>query len=98
MMIENLIFDGPVQTLSPENLTIPKPHCQRRKCLLLRIMKLFEEIFRMQYELFKTKFNLVSLFVCSNDHRIIFHHSLPLKVLLRGYVDLRHSNDRIRHR
>ena len=47
MTIENLIPNGQVHTLFSENKTMSKLHCQRWKCLLPSILKLFEEIFCM---------------------------------------------------
>ena len=44
MTIENLNLDGKVHTLFSENKTMSKLHCQRRKCLLHSILKLFNEI------------------------------------------------------
>ena len=50
-------------------------------------MKLFEEIFRMQYELFKAKIHLMSLLFCSNDHRRTSSpHPLPFES--RDFVDM----------
>ena len=72
--IENLILDGTVQTLFSENKT--KTPFSEVKCLLPSIKKIFEEIFCMQAELFKTKFNLMSLSFCairiSSPHQLIF--------------------------
>ena len=43
-------------------------------------MRLFEEIFCMYAELFKTKFDLMSFSFCSNDHRgISLPHPLPFE-------------------
>ena len=82
MTIENLILDGRVQILFSENKTMFKLHCHRWKCLLPSILKLFEEIFCMQAELFKTKFNLMSLSIYSNDHRrISLPHPLPFEIV-----------------
>ena len=44
------------------------------------LIKLFEDIVRMLTDLFKTKFHLMSLSFCSNDHRIIsLSHPLPFE-------------------
>ena len=85
MTIENPNLDGQVHTLFSENKTMSKLHCQRRKCLLPSILKLFDEIVCMQASLFKTKFNLVSFSFYSNDHRrISLPHPLPFEsVFLR---------------
>ena len=61
MTIENLILDGQVHPLFSENKAMSKLYCQGWKCLLPSILKLFEEIFCMKAELFKTQFNLMSL-------------------------------------
>ena len=45
MTNENLILDGQVRTLFSENKTMSKLHCQRWKCLLPSILKLFEDFF-----------------------------------------------------
>ena len=80
MTIENLIFDGQVHPLFSENKTLSKLHCQRWKCLLRSILKLFEDLFCMQAELFKAKFNLMSLSFYSNYHRrISLPHPLPFE-------------------
>ena len=48
-------------------------------------MKLFEEIFRMKFEMFKPKFNLISLSICQNDHRRIYlTHPLPFESVFLG--------------
>ena len=47
MTIENLILNGQVHTLFSENKTMSKLHCQRWKCFLPSILKLFEEYFCM---------------------------------------------------
>ena len=47
MTIENLILDVQVRTLFSETKTMSKLHCQRWKCLLPSVIKLFEEIFCM---------------------------------------------------
>ena len=72
--IENLFLDGSVHILFAENKSMSKLHCQRWKCLLPSILKLLEDFFCMKAELFKTKFNLMSLSFYLNYHRII---SLP---------------------
>ena len=41
MTIEHLILDGQVHTLFSEKKTMSKLHCQRWKCLLPSILKLF---------------------------------------------------------
>ena len=85
MTIKNLIIDGQVHTLFSEIKTMPKLHCQRLNCLLPRIMKLFEEIFCMQAELFKTQINLMSLSFYSKDHRRIpLPHPLPFESVFLG--------------
>ena len=48
MTMENLILDGQVRTLFSENKTMSRLHCQRWKCFLPSILKLFEEMFYMQ--------------------------------------------------
>ena len=45
MTIKNLIFDRQVHLLFSENKTMSKLHCQRWKCLLPSILKLFEDFF-----------------------------------------------------
>ena len=45
MTIENLILNGQEHSLFSENKTMSKLHCQRWKCLLPRILKLFEDFF-----------------------------------------------------
>ena len=98
MTIENLFLDGQVHPLFSENKTMSKLHCQRWKCLLPSILKLFEKFSWMQAELFKTKFNLNSLSFYSNDHRrISLPHPLPFESVFWGYVHLRHSYGKIRH-
>ena len=80
MTIENLILDGQVRTLFSENKTMSKLHCQRWKCFLPSILILFEEMFCMEAELFKAKFNLMSLSIYSNDQRTISSpHPLPFE-------------------
>ena len=83
--IENLFLDGQVHILFSENKSMSKLHCQRWKCLLPSILKLFEDFFCMWAELFKTKFNLMSLSFHSNCHRrISLPHPLPFEsVFLR---------------
>ena len=84
MTIENLILDGQVNPLFSENKTMSKLHCQRWKCLLPSILKLLEEIFCMQAELFKTKFNLVSLSYSKDNRKKSLPHPLPFEsVFLR---------------
>ena len=85
MTIKNLILDGQVHPLFSEDKTLSKLHCQRWKGLLPSLLKLVEEIFCMQAELFKTKFSLMSLSFYSNDHRrISLPHPLPFEsVFLR---------------
>ena len=85
MTIENLILNGQVRTLFSENKTMSKINCQRRKCLLPSVLKLFEDFLCMQAELFKNKFNLMSLSFYSIDHRrISLPHPLPFEsVFLR---------------
>ena len=53
--------------------------------LASQYIELFDEFFGMQAELFKTKFNLMSLSFYSNDHRrISLPHPLPFEsVFLR---------------
>ena len=85
MTIENLNLNGRVHTLFSESKTMSKLHCQGWKCLLPSILKLSEDFFCMQAELFKTKFNLMSLSFYSIDHRrISLPHPLPFEsVFLR---------------
>ena len=48
-------------------------------------MKLFEEIFCMQAEVFNNKFDLMSLSFYSNDHRrISLPHPLPVESVFLG--------------
>ena len=97
MTVENPIRKGHVHTLFLENNTVSKLHCQRLKCLLPSIMKLFEEIFYRQAELFKLKFNLMSLSMYANDHRrISLPHPLHFVSAFWGYVHLRDNYGKIR--
>ena len=79
MTIENLNLDGQVHTLFSENKTMSKHHCQRWKCLLPNILKMFEDCFACKVKCLK-QFNLMSLSFYSNDHRRISSpHPLPFE-------------------
>ena len=80
MTIENLILDGKVHTLFSGNKTMSKLHCQRCKCLLQSILKLFEDCLACKRNCLKTKFKLMSLSFYSNEHRICFY---PTHCLLK---------------
>ena len=61
------------------------PSSKVEKCLLPSIVKLFEEIFSIEAEPFKTQFNLISLSFCSYDHRrIALPHPLSFESVVLG--------------
>ena len=98
MTIENPILDGQVCTLFSENKTTSKLHCQRWKCFLYSILKMFEEIFACKLNCLKQ-----SLIWChfystrmTKEEFLNPTHCL-LKVCFWGYVNVRHSYGRIRH-
>ena len=96
--LKNLILDGQVHTLFSENKTMSKLHCQRWKCLLPIILKLFEDFFACKLNCLKQ-----SLIWChfhstrlTKEEDLYPSHCL-LKVAFWGYVHLRNSHGRIRH-
>ena len=98
MTIENLILDSQVHPLFSENKIMSKLHCQRWKCLLPSLLKLFKDFFCMQAELSKTKFNLMHFHSTRmTTEEFPYPTHCLLKVYFWGYVHLRHSYGRIRH-
>ena len=98
MTIEHLILDGQVHTLFSEKKAMSKLHCQRKKCLLPSILKLFEDFFVCKMNCLKQ-----SLIWChfhstrmATEGFLYPTHCL-LKVYFWGYVHLRHNYGRIRH-
>ena len=80
MTIENLVLNGQAHTLFSENKTMSKFICQRLKCLLPSILKLFEEIFACKLNCLKQSLILMSLSFYSIDHRrISLPHPLPFE-------------------
>ena len=98
MTIENLILDGQVHPLFSENKTQSKLHCQRWKCLLPSILKLFEDFFSCKLTCLKQ-----SLIWCHfhstrmTTEEFLYPTHCLLKVCFWGYVHLRHSYGRIGH-
>ena len=98
MTIENLILDGQVHPMFSENKIMSKLHCQRWRCLLPSILKLFEDFFACKLNCLKQ-----SLIWCHfhstrmTIEEFLYPTHCLLKVCFWGYVHLRHSYGRIRH-
>ena len=69
MTIENLILDGQVHPLFSEKQNNVKTLLSEMKMLASQYIETVWRIFCMQAELFKTKFNLMSLSFYSNDQK-----------------------------